>query len=137
MHNAALYLEFIMGFEGNLPPEIYSYGNILPRNYYIWVSTSSFCFQSYVGRPFHGVPPSPTSYREGDFFPKNTFHWGQILWGKFVGGLFYMGRLMIRSYQGGGDLQISNLKHFKSENFDQQLWNIRFKIKPWRLCIDL
>ena len=41
-----------------------------------------------------------------------------------------MGRLMIRSYQGGGDLQISNLKHFKSENFDQQLWNIRFKIKP-------
>ena len=45
--------------------------------------------------------PPPPRMGIGDFFPKNAFHGGQFLWGKFLGGLIYMGALMIRSYQEG------------------------------------
>ena len=58
--------------------------------------------------------------RRGDFFAKNVFHGRQILWGKFIGGLFYTGELMIRSYQGGGVSQnafSSNLNTVNLKNF--------------------
>ena len=62
---------------------------------------------------------SPPLKRRGSF-SKKYFSWGaQALWGKFIGGLVYMGGLMIRSYQGGGvsqnafssNLNILNLKN--------------------------
>ena len=57
---------------------------------YIWVSTSSFCFQSYFWRFFDAVS-LPKERRT--FFQTNTFLGGrvQILWGKFVGRLLHGG----------------------------------------------
>ena len=57
--------------------------------------------------------------KKGVFFQKILFMGTQALWGKFIGGLVYMGGLMIRSYQGGGvsqnafssNLNILNLKN--------------------------
>ena len=43
------------------------------------------------------LPPK----KKGVFFQKILFLGTQALWGKFIGGLVYMGGLMIRSYQGG------------------------------------
>ena len=44
--------------------------------------------------PFHGGGGGGG----GTFFKKMLFIWGEILWGKRIGRLFYMGGLMIGSY---------------------------------------
>ena len=50
------------------------------------------------------VSPSPLKYGRKRF-SKKLFSWGPILCGKFTGGLFYMGEIMTRTYQGGRDSQ--------------------------------
>ena len=61
---------------------------------YISVSTGSFCFQSCFRWPFDGVSP----LKRGEmFFWKMLSMGGQILWGKFVGGLL-QGSSYIPSY---------------------------------------
>ena len=82
-----------MLLKGNLPPKINSYGNILPGSYLLYVFEFQLvliAFSFILGDPFMVSPP-----------PQYAFHGGQFLWGKFIGGLFYMGGLMIISYQGG------------------------------------
>ena len=85
-----------MLLKGNLPPKMY---NILPRNYLSYTFEFQlvlFVIRFILGDPFTLSPP-----KVWDFFRKNAFHGGQILWVKFIGKLFYMRRLMVRSYQGG------------------------------------
>ena len=112
-----------MLLEGNHPPEMYGYGNRLPRNnlsMYISVSTGSFCFQFYFGWPFDGVSPLKRGWT---FFWKILSMGGQILWGKFVGGLLH----------GGTNKSLINTE--KYDKFDQPLWKIHLKINPWALTI--
>ena len=103
----------------------------------IWVSASSICFHCQFERPFHGVSSPPKIWRVGrDFFTKNVFQAGQILWKKFIGGLFYVRELMIRSYQGRSSFTkcvFQKSEYFKSEDFSQSWWNIHFNIKAWPL----
>ena len=87
-----------MLLQGTLPPKINIYGNVLPTIYLSGI----FEFQLVpFAFSFVKVSPLPESMGRGDYFPNNGFNGGQVLWGKFLGGLFYMGGLMIRSYQGG------------------------------------
>ena len=96
-------LEFIILLKRNLPRKMYSYENILPRNYLSYI----FEFQlfpfpfSLISGDSLMVSPSLLNYGRGTFLQKMPFMGEQILWGKFIGGLFYLGGLMIRSYQGG------------------------------------
>ena len=62
--------------------------------FHIWVWTSSFWFQSYFGRPFHGVSCTPLNYGEGLMLFKEGV---LSLWGDCS---TWRG-LMIRSYQRG------------------------------------
>ena len=92
----------------------------------IWVSTSSFCFQSYFGRPFHG--------EGGSFFQRNVFHVGTNFVGKMYRGIILHGGLMIRSYRGERSFTKSifqQSEHREFEKFSQPWWNIHLKIKPW------
>ena len=50
--------------------------------------------------------------------PKYAFHDGQILWRKFIGGLFCMGGLMIISYQGEGVSQNALSKNPNTVNLE-------------------
>ena len=41
---------------------------------------------------------------------------GQFFWGRFVGGLFHMGGLMIRSWQGQGSFTNAFFSNLKTAN---------------------
>ena len=73
----------------------------------IWVSTNSFCFQSYFGKPFHCVS-SPLNYEETDF-PKKSFSWGTHFVGKLCKG--------IALYGGTNDQIIPRGKEFHKMHF--------------------
>ena len=45
---------------------------------------------------------------------------GETLWGLFIGGLFYVGVLMIKTYQGGRSAFSGNLNPFESEQESEQ-----------------
>ena len=136
LHNAVLYLEFIMLLKGNLPPKMY---NILSRNYFSYIFefqlVNFFSFSLILGDPLmvSPPPPPPWKYGNGGLFSKKYFSWGQILLVKFIGKLFYMGWLMIRSYQVEGVSQnaFSSNLNTKSEKFSQPWRNIHLKIKLW------
>ena len=49
---------------------------------------------------------------------------GETLWGLFIGGLFYVGVLMIKTYQGGRSAFSRNLNPFESEQESVSLFNI-------------
>ena len=119
----------------NLPRKMYSYGNILPRNYLSYI----FEFQlfpfpfSLISGDSLMVSPSLLNYGRGTFLQKMPFMGEQILWGKFIGGLFYLGGLMIRSYQGESSFTeciFQESEHCKSEHFSQSWWNIHLKLTP-------
>ena len=88
-----------MLLKGNPPPKLYSYGNILPRNFLSYIfefQLVPFDFSLTLEDPFM-VSLSPLKYGEGELFSKKTlFMGGQYLCGKFIGGLFYMRGLMMR-----------------------------------------
>ena len=91
-----------MLLKGNIPLKINSYGKIMPRNYISYIfefQIVPFALSLILGDPFM-VSLLPLTYGEGGIFP-NVFHRGQVLRGKIIGGLLYMGELMIRSYEGG------------------------------------
>ena len=93
-----------MLLKGNLHPKMFSYGYILPRNYISHIfefQLVPFPFSFILGDPFM-VFLSPLKYGGGNFFQKILFMGRQILWVTFIGGLFYMGGLIIRTYQWGG-----------------------------------
>ena len=73
---------------------------MLPRNYRSYIvefQLVPFAFSLTLGDPFMVSPSFPLNYGKGGlFFKKMLFIGGQILWGKFIGRLFYMGGLMIR-----------------------------------------
>ena len=79
-------LEFIMLLKKDLPPKMYSYGNILPRNYLSYI----FEFQL-VPFAFNLISGDSLFMSGGTFFQKMLFMRGQILWRKFIVGLFYTG----------------------------------------------
>ena len=45
---------------------------------------------------------------------------GETLWGLFIGELFYVGVLMIKTYQGGRSAFSRNLNPFESEQESEQ-----------------
>ena len=71
-------MESIIVLIGNLPPKMYSYNNILPRNYLLYsfeFQLVPFAFSLIMGDPFM-VSPSPRKYGEGQFFSNECFSWG-------------------------------------------------------------
>ena len=95
-----------MLLRGNFPPKINSYVNSLWRNYLSYVfefQLVPFAFIVTLRDPFMVSPP-PKKYDEwwggGGLFYKKCFSRGTNFVGKIIGGLFYVGELMIRSYQG-------------------------------------
>ena len=50
----------------------------------VWASPSSYYFQSYFGRLFHGVSPNKV-WGRGTFFPKKDFH-GRTNFGRNIYG---------------------------------------------------
>ena len=67
-----------MLLKGNPPPKLYSYGNILPRNYVSYIfefQLVPFDFSLTLGDPFM-VSPSPLKYEEGGLFSEKTLFMG-------------------------------------------------------------
>ena len=69
-----------MLLKGNLPPEITSYDNILPRSYLIYIFELElvlFASSLILGDPFMMLPPAP----------KVCFSWGTNFVGKIYRGI--------------------------------------------------
>ena len=111
----------MMLLKGNLPPKMYSYGNILARNYLSYIFEFQivyFAFSLILGDPFM-VSPSLLKNKDGRPFSKKDFSWGnKILRRKFVGGLFYMGGLIVTG------------KEFKKNTFPSNQNTVNLKIFP-------
>ena len=78
----------------------------------IWVSTSSFCFQSYFRRPFYGVSPF-LMYGEGELFSKKYFSRETKFEGKIYKGIVLHG--------GTNEKVISRGKELRKMHF-QVIW---------------
>ena len=125
LHNTVLYLEFIMLRKGNLPPKMY-FSHIFEFQLVNFFLSVLFWVTLWWSLP-------PLKYGNGGLLSKKCFSWGQILLVKFIGKLFYMGRLMIRSYQveGVSENAFSSNLNTKSETFSQPWRNIHLKMKLW------
>ena len=106
-------MEFIMLLKGILPLKMYSYGNILPRNYLPYIFEFQlvlFPFSLILGNPFM-VSPSPLKYGRGDYFPKMLFMWG--------GGANFVGEIyrVIVLHEETSDQKLLRGKEFHKMHF--------------------
>ena len=112
-----------MLLKGNLPPKMFSYGNILSRNYLSYIfkfQLVPFAFSLILGDPFM-VFPSPLKYGEGGFFPKNAFDGGTNFVGKIYRGIVLDGGTIDQNIPRGGASQNA---------FSNNLNTVNLKIFP-------